>query len=251
MPSYYDRRNVDDHWLGGKQNDVMNGNGGNDYIRGGGGDDRIYGGIGNDQLYGDDGKDFLQGNEGTDLVDGGAGNDTLYGGAGNDSVDGGAGNDAIHGDDGNDTMHGGIGDDELGGEMGADTMWGDVGSDAFYWFTQAESNAANGVDTIQDYNSTEDHLWFQPEFDANATLAGRQHWEFVGTDPTGTALADGNGQATIQFDGTYTTVNFYNNDGDFTADMTIRFAGNVANPQFMIWVDGSPSGSFSDPAILY
>ena len=269
MPSYYDRKNVNDRWIGGKQDDVMSANGGDDFVRGGGGNDRIYGGTGNDDLGGDDGNDFVQGNEGNDLVSGGAGNDTLYGGEDNDVLDGGDGSDVLWGNEGTDTLSGGVGvdrvnggegndilrggsgNDEIGGDLGADQMWGDSGVDAFYWFTQAESNAANGIDTVQEFNPAEDLLWFQPTFDANTLAAGRQHWEFVGENPTGSQLTSGNGQATVQYVDGYTVVSFYNNDGDFNADMTIRLSGTVANPQFLIWVDGNPSGSFSDPAILY
>jgi len=250
---FFDRKNINDNWQGGKQSDVMFGNGGHDMIRGGGGNDEIYGGTGRDTLYGDDGNDLIRGNEENDYIDGGAGDDRLYGDEGMDNLLGGDGADSLQGGDGMDALYGDAGNDEIGGGLGADAMWGGAGIDAFYWFTQSESDVTNGIDSIQDYDPSQDKLWFQPEFDANAGLAGRQHWEFVGASPTGTHLANGNGQATVEYvpaDG-YTTVSFYDNDGDFNPDMIIKLVGNVASPQFMIWLDGSPSGSFGDPAILY
>ena len=249
MPSYYDRRNVDDHWLGGKQNDVMNGNGGNDYIRGGGGDDRIYGGIGNDQLYGDDGKDFLQGNEGTDLVDGGAGNDTLYGGAGNESVDGGAGNDAIHGDDGNDTMHGGIGDDALNGGVGFDILTGGAGADHFDYGALSDSVGAT-ADRITDYSlAAGDDLVFAG-LDANAGVAGLQGWKYV--SQLGDYSGD-NGQATLSYDAasTTTTLSLYNQDGNQDADFTVLFTGQYGAGQIQITLLDMAGGAPNPNGIIW
>jgi Ca2+-binding RTX toxin-like protein len=119
MPNFYDRRNVDDNWIGSKRGDVMSGNGGNDTIRGEGGDDRIYGGDGDDWLYGGDGNDLLNGQNG---------NDHVFGGAGNDYI---------------------------GGGDGADVRTGGSGADMFEFAYSTDSNGLTGIDTIADFNPGE------------------------------------------------------------------------------------------------
>jgi len=75
---------------GGKQDDVVDlqggddvfdGRGGKDEISGGDGNDQLSGGGGRDQLSGDAGRDTLRGDGGKDVLDGGAGKDKLWGGA--------------------------------------------------------------------------------------------------------------------------------------------------------------------------
>ena len=189
MASFYDRKNVNDSWIGTKRDDVMSGNGGNDIIRGGGGNDRIYGGDGNDQLFGDDGGDFLQGGVGTDSVSGGAGNDIVRGG------------------------------------VGSDTLSGDAGADTFVFDYQADSNAAAGIDTILDFHpeqgdrinigATVEGYSFHQSYD----------WELVASSSL--AISD-NQQMTLSYDSMtgMTTCNMYFGDGNLDIDMTLYIAGN-------------------------
>ncbi|MBX7458350.1 type I secretion C-terminal target domain-containing protein [Qipengyuania sp. 1NDH17] len=117
--SYYDRRDVDNIWVGTERDDVMSGNGGNDTIDGGDGNDRIYAG---------DGDDYAEGGAGNDLITGGNGDDILIGGAG---------------------------DDYIRGDAGTDTITGGAGADMFEFIDLSGSNLVDGVDTITDFNASE------------------------------------------------------------------------------------------------
>jgi hypothetical protein len=252
MPTYRGK-NGNDALIGSNKADYMYGFGGNDELWGRAGNDALYGGVGDDWLYGEAGDDTLYGEDGEDHLYGGDGSDVLRGGNGNDPLlAGGDGRDSVRGDAGNDRLEGGAGDDELYGGPGADVLVGGEGADAFFWMSLADWDPVAGTDTIEDYNPAEDKLWIGgPVPDANLQLAGNQDWQFVGAAPTGTHLDNGNGQATVQYIDGYTVLTLYNNDGDFNADFSVRLAGTVDQPQIYAWVDGSPSGSFSDPIILY
>ncbi|WP_448660351.1 beta strand repeat-containing protein [Sphingomonas sp. CJ99] len=91
-------------FLGGPQNDVINGTeeadyaagfGGNDTIDGKGGDDDLRGGDGNDALTGGAGNDRLDGEGGDDVLNGGDGNDQIFAYDGLDRINAGAGDDRI------------------------------------------------------------------------------------------------------------------------------------------------------------
>lgn len=250
MPTYMGKKG-NDVLTGSSRDDFMNGREGADQLYGRGGNDDMYGWIGNDRLFGEAGNDRLFGDDGDDYLDGGDGADTLNGGSGNDELHGGIGNDVTTGGDGNDSIYGENGDDELFGGLGTDTLTGGSGADRYVFMNSTSSSAAFGIDTITDFNQSEgDVMWLgDGSFDANAA-AGRQYWEFV-SSVSSTPLANGNGQATVAYDGSYTTVCLYNNDGDMTADLVVRLIGAVTDPQFYMWVNGNPSGSFSDPAIIY
>jgi len=103
------------------------------------GDDLIAGTPEPDRIMALEGHDDVQGRGSDDLVDGGPGDDELFGG------------------DGNDTLKGGSGDDYLDGRAGDDTLTGGPGRDLFaYYAKDYDKEANNGVDTITDFNSTED-----------------------------------------------------------------------------------------------
>lgn len=72
-------------------------------------DNHIMGGRGNDLLEGRDGVDRLLGRHGNDVLLGGAGNDALYGGMGNDTLLGGSGEDVLTGGLGADLFVGSAG----------------------------------------------------------------------------------------------------------------------------------------------
>lgn len=128
----------DDSVFAGDGNDIVYSGGGDDVIWGGSGEDilvgregsdSIDGGSGNDDLSGGKGEDILHGQEGDDRMRGGEDNDILYGGAGNDIVGGGKGNDLLYGDAGDDLLKGGPGDDTLFGGLGNDILRGSFGND--------------------------------------------------------------------------------------------------------------------------
>jgi Ca2+-binding RTX toxin-like protein len=170
--------------------DYLESFGGHDYLAGGPGSDTLVGGDGNDHLYGQsatggsDGDDLIKGGAGSDYIQGNAGMDDLYGGDGADRINGGAdgdfiqgdaGNDTVNGNRGNDTIYGGDGDDSLRGGQGVDAIWGDNGNDTIigdkgedqltggngadtFVLSGNNSNFVDGVDTITDFDTTQDHL---------------------------------------------------------------------------------------------
>ena len=121
---------------------TFTGGAGNDTLSGGDGDDTLIGGAGDDTLDGGDQKDVLEGGAGDDLLKGGRQNDTLDGGAGDDILAGGQGKDILVGGEGDDILAGGRGDDIVTGGAGADTF--------------VQSFRETGVDTITDFNPSED-----------------------------------------------------------------------------------------------
>jgi Ca2+-binding RTX toxin-like protein len=246
----YNGNKRNDNITGSAKDDFINGKEGDDHLWGRGGNDEIHGWYGNDFLYGEAGNDRLFGEDGNDFLDGGDGDDLLNGGAGTDSLYGRVGNDRLYGGDGNDIVDAGDGDDEVAGDRGTDSMTGGSGADHFYFNDLTASNAVYGIDTVMDFNPAEgDQLWLGP-VDANASLSGAQRWDYSASAPVA-PLTGGNGQATVSYDGTYTTVTFYNVDGDTNPDFIVKLAGSVVDPQFYAYVDGTPNGGFSDPAIIY
>lgn len=239
-----------DTLVGTKRDDFIDGREGNDTLYGREGNDHLFGQVGNDTMYGELGDDFLRGDAGDDYLDGGDGNDTATGGDGNDTVLGGTGNDIVTGLMGDDVLVGGDGDDELFGWFGSDTFTGGTGADKIQFDMLSDSDATNGIDLITDFEDGIDELWTGPATDANVGMAGQQEWDFVGTT-AGAPPANGNGQATIGHADGLTVLNLYNNDGDAVADFTLVFAGFHEQIQILGWVEGSPSGSFSNPLINY
>ena len=188
MPSFYDRKNINDNWTGGKQDDVMSGNGGDDIIHGGGGNDRIYGGSGNDQLYGDAGDDFLQGNEG------------------NDYIDGGAGRDVIHSSSGSDTLIGGAGADYFVYDYSGDSRAGD-GIDTIVDFRPEEGDIINIGATVEGYGYNQSYAW---ELVADASALTHDHQQMTLTYNSASNI---------------TTLNLYFGDADPDVDMTLYIIG--------------------------
>ncbi len=112
---------VENVYLMGGDNLVLEGSRGDDNVQGNEGNNRLTGGS--------DGDDTLFGNGGNDLIDGGTGNDSLNGGAGADEVLGGDGNDVVRGKGGDDEIEGGAGDDTITGDNGNDTILAGEGID--------------------------------------------------------------------------------------------------------------------------
>ena len=126
---------------------------GSQTFTGGAGDDRLSGGDGDDTLIGGAGDDTLDGGDQKDVLEGGAGDDLLKGGRQNDTLDGGAGDDILAGGQGKDILVGGEGDDILAGGRGDDIVTGGAGADTF-----VQSFRETGVDTITDFNPSEDTI---------------------------------------------------------------------------------------------
>lgn len=196
MASFYDRKNVDDYWVGTKRDDTMSGNGGHDVMFGMDGNDSLYGGDGNDQLFGGNGRDYLQGNSGNDLLAGGNGNDTLTGATGEDRLWG--------GDEGN-----------TGGDGAADT---------FVFNYAADSRAGDGIDRIMDFHPEEGD-----RINIGATVEGYSYnqsyyWELVSDE---SQLTHTHQQITLTYDpqSGYTTLNLYFGDNDPDVDMTLLIWG--------------------------
>jgi Ca2+-binding RTX toxin-like protein len=196
MANFYDRKNIDDHWIGTKKGDVMSGNGGNDVIQGMGGDDYIYGGNGNDRLLGGEGRDYLQGNDGADMLAGGTGADTIAGGGGAD---------------------------ELWGGNNLDPN-GDGSADWFV-FNYAGDSRNGGIDTIMDFHPEEGDVInigrtveaysYNPSYDVHLVADA-------------SSVTNDHQQATLAYDATtdVTTLNMYFGDGDPDVDMTLYILGN-------------------------
>jgi Ca2+-binding RTX toxin-like protein len=139
-------------------------------VAGGQFNDTLDGNALGNQLFGFGGDDTLRGRDGDDFILGGAGNDLIGGGNGEDALFGEAGNDRLFGGNGNDTLTGG-GDGDL--------MFGGNGADTFRFLSVADSAFA-GRDIISDFVSGTDTL-DMTLVDGNATLAGRQAFNWVGT----------------------------------------------------------------------
>ncbi|PSW54662.1 Ig-like domain-containing protein, partial [Photobacterium leiognathi] len=89
------------------------------------------------------------------VVNGTETDNNLQGKIGLDILKGLSGNDALFGSDGNDTLNGGEGNDLLIGGQGNDVLIGGSGIDTFAWDL---SESINDIDSIQDFNLTEDKL---------------------------------------------------------------------------------------------
>ena len=92
---------------------------------------------------GGDGNNRLYGEEENDLLYGGNGFDFLHGNVGNDRIDGGADRDYFYGDEGNDTLTEGTGNNRF------------VFRSKFVF-----SRSTVGIDTIIDFNASEDTIIF-------------------------------------------------------------------------------------------
>jgi len=210
----------------------------NDALVGTGSKDTIFGYAGDDHISAGGGPDLVHGYTGDDTIFGEAGDDTLYGDAGNDTIDGGAGTDTIYGDHGaseagNDVIFGGAGDDLIAGGQLADQLYGGDGSDIFYYYSQSDSAASSGVDTIHDFETGIDKIDLS-SIDADATTPVVQvRKKTSGNDAfTYVESTDGvtPGHLTLSYDPAtgITTLNGYT-DTIEGADFTIYIVGQV-NP---------------------
>ena len=193
-----------------------------DTLTGDGSANTIFGGAGNDTIDGGGASDCLNGDAGDDSILGGLGADTLLGGTGNDTLDGGVGNDSILGGDGNDFI--------IGGD-GTDTLTGGLGNDIF-----AYDLVANRVDTITDFTTAADKLYFKSSAFGGITPGGLPSANFqTGTSNSATTPS---GTPTFVFNTTTKTL-WYDSDG----------AGGLGSNQ-MANLPGVTSLSFTDITIF-
>jgi Ca2+-binding RTX toxin-like protein len=152
-------------------------------------DGQLYGrailGGGNDVYHGENGRVF-------GAVWGQAGNDLLVGGAFADMLGGGSGND---------TVTGGAGADTLTGSTGADLLSAGAGADVFRFATAGESVgdaivASGGALAFAGAGAPGGDRIDVSAIDANATLAGSQHFVFGTSQDIGRLWAVDVGNAT-------------------------------------------------------
>ncbi|MCJ8294205.1 MAG: DUF4114 domain-containing protein [Colwellia sp.] len=184
--------------IGGSGEDIIDGGSGSDTIMGGTGADILYGGSGSDIITGGSGNDYINGGSGRDNLHGGSGNDTFISGSGKDTVNGSSGIDTVSyaqtnsgvyidlhnkrstggdsdtlisienaigsdfadilkGSGGDNELVGGAGNDLIRGARGDDTLTGGLGEDTFTW---RESDLSGYLDTITDFDASDDILQF-------------------------------------------------------------------------------------------
>ncbi|QQP92979.1 hypothetical protein IGS68_27780 (plasmid) [Skermanella sp. TT6] len=150
-------------------------------------------------------------------IKGHGGDDVLSGSYGSEASD--------QGFRADDRLEGGAGNDRLIGGRGADTLAGGTGRDDFQFGRLSDSSTADGgrgIDLIEDFEAGQDDLVFDGSADADATLAGRQKFVFIGED------ADpGRGELSYRWEGGETLV-LGNADDDAAPEFQVRIVGNVA-----------------------
>jgi hypothetical protein len=82
-------------------------------------------------------------------------------------------------------------------------------------------------------------------------LDGFQQWQFVGSTAPISALANGNGQATVSYENGDTVLRLYNNDSNFAADFTLSLTGSYTAEQLQIMLFNSSTSAYTDAAILF
>jgi Ca2+-binding RTX toxin-like protein len=218
--------------------DLLIGTDGNDVLDGGAGADTMTGLKGNDTYKVDNAGDKVieKDGEGADVIlatvsytlalhqsvetiqaANQAGNIDF---AGNELANTLIGNDGINlltGGGGNDILQGGNGGDVLTGGAGTDTLKGGADGDDFV-FVHLSDSAAAAPDKITDFETGIDKIDLSA-IDADATLAGDQHFQIV----MGTVA--GEGQAAIYASGSSWFVDL-NVNGDAAIEMRIQLTNN-------------------------
>ena len=166
---------IDEHFIGGQGNDIIDGRGGFDAVR----FDRsccadiedLHVLLGAGRATGTwDGELFIytvsnieevRGSDEDDIIEGNANDNNLRGRGGRDKIGGGAGNDELRGEDGDDDLSGGTGDDNLRGDDGNDVLRGDAGDDQLRGGGGSDEfvfEPGHGQDNIRDFADGVDRI---------------------------------------------------------------------------------------------
>lgn len=145
--------------------------------------------------------------------------ENAFGGRGGDEMTGNDASNQLRGFGGSDILVGGVGDDTLLGGSGGDELTGGAGVDRFLY---GRMNEFNG-DLITDFASGVDRLLLS-DIDADATLAGDQDFDLIGTRAFSGAA--GELRYALRSDGTTNLMGDV--DGDGVRDFILRFEGHVA-----------------------
>jgi VCBS repeat-containing protein len=217
---YWDNDGKDTHLKGTSNDDFIVGDRGDDHIEGGnaqdtlggyGGSDWLEGGEGDDTLYADGRRTSYQDADDSNRVDGGAGQDTLYGSIGDDFLLGGSGDDNLYGFDGDDVLIGG---------QGQDTMTGGDGRDLFIL-----TDYSQGVDTITDFNATDDALDISELLDVPSSAAEEEIQAYLNENLTLTTNQDGSGKLEVadSNNANHTVANFGSDSQLGSGSITVIF----------------------------
>jgi serralysin len=170
-------RSGDDALYGEDGNDLIEGSSGNDRIWDGAGDDKVFGGTGRDTVFVGAGNDYYNGGDGFDIIDFSASRKgltldlskkTAVSDLGNDTLEGFEQiiatkfDDTLRGSKNVEIINGGDGNDWFRSMGGADTLTGGAGKDIFAYSAKDVwlEKVHLGVDTIRDFNASEDKLDF-------------------------------------------------------------------------------------------
>ena len=159
-----------------------------------------------------------------DVIFGSGFDDDLSGGGGNDIVLGGEGGDLLGGGGGNDELIGNAGGDTLDGGRGRDFLTGDSGADVFDFNNIRDSRNGSARDVITDFSQNNDVIDLSG-VDADATLAGKQGFDFIGAADFTAA-----GQLNFAYSNGNTIISG-STDGDANAEFQIVLEGRFTLAQ--------------------
>ena len=149
---------------------------------------------------------------------------TLTGRGEADTIRGNGGHDTLQGGGDADRLFGGAGNDLLRGGAGADRLIGGAGADLFVFRAVQHSGfAAEGRDTILDFNGTAGDRIDLSVIDANTRQAGNQAFSFIGS-----AAFSGHAGELRVVRGAADTFVYGDVNGDGNADFALHLEGALA-----------------------
>ena len=150
-------------------------------------------------------------------------------GGGDDVIRTGINDDELSGGSGDDSLAGGAGDDLLIGGRGSDLLSGGEGADTFRYTRLGQ--LTSGHDKIVDFDAAAGDRIDLKRVDADLSIAGRQHFTFIGSN----AFTGANGSAyevrVSSHDGISTV------EGDVNHDGVADFAFSVSSEQPLVATD--------------
>jgi Ca2+-binding RTX toxin-like protein len=187
--------------------------------------EHVFGSASSDTIYGTN----LHGNR----LEGSLGNDTIFGLDGRDTILGGDGNDSLLGGSDVDRLFGGAGNDTLDGGLATDFLTGGAGADTFVWNSIDETGVGRfNRDEIRDFNASEGDVIDLSRIDADATTAGDQAFNFVGSSLDGSAGSMALRHLVIS--GVNVTIADLDVDGDGRSDGQIYIIGDAFVSDFIL-----------------